>query len=114
MNWPHGNLVRAQIVRELANQARPQLVLVRYGREHNLDWDWVYNASDIDHSKVVWARDMGEKDNEELLRYFRNRQIWLLEADAPSPKVVPYPDSLQEQAKPAVTQTGREEVGKIH
>jgi hypothetical protein len=91
MKWPHGNLERAEIVRELATQARPQLVLVQYGPEHNLDLDWVYNAADIDDSKVVWARDMGEKDNEELLRYFQGRHVWLLYADQSPPKLVPYP-----------------------
>jgi hypothetical protein len=40
---------------------------------------------------------MGEKDNEELLRYFQGRQTWLLEADAPSPVLTPYPDSLRQR-----------------
>ncbi|HEX4945476.1 MAG TPA: hypothetical protein VFZ34_02270, partial [Blastocatellia bacterium] len=30
---------------------------------------------------VIWARDMGKERNAELIDYFANRQVWLLEAD---------------------------------
>jgi hypothetical protein len=33
---------------------------------------------------------MGPGQNEELLRNYRDRHIWLLEADAPTPQVSPY------------------------
>jgi len=83
---------------------------VRYGRDHNVDMEYVYNRAAIDSAKAVWARDMGEKDNAELLRYFPTRKSWLLEADAPFPQLLPYPDSLRNErnsARPA-------EVGKKH
>jgi len=51
----------------------------------------VYNEADIDGSKVVWARDMSPEENEELIRYFRDRQVWLLEADETPPKLSLYP-----------------------
>jgi hypothetical protein len=41
----------------------------------------VYNDAEIDAAKIVWARDMGAAKNEELLRYFPKRRVWLVEPD---------------------------------
>jgi hypothetical protein len=79
--WPRGNLERAAILRKLQSSPEQQLIIVRYGADHDLDHDWVYNAADIDAAKVVWARDMGPVDNAELLQYFHGRQVWRLNAD---------------------------------
>ena len=49
----------------------------------------MYNAADIDESKIVWARDMGDVDNEELLQYFHDRQVWRLDADQSPPRLAP-------------------------
>ena len=66
-------------------------MLVRYGSNHDPMLDWVYNGADIDRQKVVWARDMGEARNAELLRYFNDRGVWLLDADDLRPRLVQYP-----------------------
>jgi hypothetical protein len=66
-------------------------VLVRYKANHNVDLEWVYNHADIDGSKVVWARDMGDAKNQELLEYFMSRQAWMVDADDSPPKLSPYP-----------------------
>ncbi len=87
--WPRGNLERAAITRELQDLPGEHLVIVRYGPDHDLDREWVYNAAAIDESKIVWARDMGEMDNEELLQYFPNRHVWRLDADQPTPRLEP-------------------------
>jgi len=55
------------------------LVIVHNRRSHTGSDDWVYNKADIDHSKVVWARDMGPEKNQELLEYFSTRKVWLVE-----------------------------------
>ena len=68
-----------------------QLVLVRYGKDHIPDDEYVYNAADIDAAKVVWARDMGESDNRELLLYYKGRHVWLFEPDESPPKLSLYP-----------------------
>jgi hypothetical protein len=88
--WPRGNLKRASIVDQLQQLPGPQLVIVRYDAEHDLNSEWVYNDADIDRSKIIWARDMGYKGNQELLQYFSNRQTWLVEPDVPAPHPVPY------------------------
>jgi hypothetical protein len=91
--WPRGNLARAGILRTLEHSPGEHLVIVRYGPTHNFDRDWVYNAADIDSARVVWAWDMGEQNNQELLQYFKNRDVWLVEPDESPPKVSPYPVS---------------------
>jgi hypothetical protein len=88
--WPRGNLDRAQIVRELTRIPGKQLILVSYGPQHNVDWEWVWNEADIDNAKVVWARDMGNMGNRELLDYFKDRHVWLVNGDASPPKLEPH------------------------
>jgi len=85
---------RAAIVGQLNSLPGPQLVLVRYKPGHDTLIEWVYNDADIDSSKVIWARDMGEPQNDELLRYYPDRRIWLLEADDVPPQLSPYEANL--------------------
>jgi hypothetical protein len=66
------------------------LVIVRYAPHRIPDDEWVYNSADIDAAKIVWARDMGAAGNEELIKYFKDRRVWLLEADAHPPKLSQY------------------------
>jgi hypothetical protein len=46
----------------------------------------------------VWARDMDEKSNQELLQYFKNRSVWLLEPDESPPKLSPYLAVVREES----------------
>lgn len=85
--WPRGNLGRAAVERKLSQLPGQQLVFVRYGPQHNFDMEWVWNDAQIDDSKVVWARDMGGEKNRELLNYFKNRAVWLLNADDSPPQL---------------------------
>jgi hypothetical protein len=62
-------------------------VLVRYGPNHDIQKEWVYNAADIDRSRVVWAQDMGPKQDSELIKYFSDRNVWLLAADDVPPRL---------------------------
>ncbi|MGH9504728.1 MAG: hypothetical protein ACRD20_17890 [Terriglobales bacterium] len=87
--WPRGNLDRVAIMRQLQAAPGRHLVLVRYSPHHDVDWEWVYNAADIDDAKVVWARDMGPRDNQELLRYFHDRHVWSLNGDQSPARLEP-------------------------
>lgn len=81
-------LGRARILAELESRPGQHLVFVRYGPKHHPFREYVYNDADIDGSRVVWAREMSPEQNQKLLDYFKNRQPWLLEADAEPPRLV--------------------------
>jgi uncharacterized membrane protein len=83
-------LARAKVAEQIAANPGKQLAIVRYSPQHAPFDDWVYNAADIDGSKVVWARELYTSSNEELLRYFQDRQVWLVEPDFDPPKVSRY------------------------
>jgi len=82
---------RAQIVRDLSRGEDRHLIVVRYSPQHDGHFEWVYNAADIDGAKVVWAREMDAAGNRKLLEYFKPRRLWLLEAEAKPPALIPYP-----------------------
>jgi hypothetical protein len=92
------NLDRARASAQLEALPGEQLVIVRYNHYHLTSDEWVYNRADIDASKVVWARDMGDSGNAELIRYFPQRRIWLAEPDLAPPRLIPYPVRADEQA----------------
>ncbi|MGA2072989.1 MAG: hypothetical protein ABSH52_05740 [Terriglobia bacterium] len=82
---------RGAILARLRALPQRQLAIVRYGPDHDIYFnEWVYNEADIDQAKVIWARDMGPDKNKELVQYFRDRRVWLVEADETPPRVVPY------------------------
>jgi hypothetical protein len=82
---------RAYIAEWLSRRAGKQLVMVRYRPFHEVNQEWVYNGADIDGSKIVWAREVDPQSDAELLRYFHDRETWLLEADVLPQRVVRYP-----------------------
>ena len=90
-NINHGDpLGRIAIQRQLDAAAGQQLVFVRYWPQHQFQ-EWVHNAADIDHARIVWARDLGPDENQKLLRYYPQRTAWLLEPDAHPPRLGVYP-----------------------
>ncbi len=82
---------RADIEKNLESQPGRQLVLVRYSPKHNPIDEWVYNLSNIDGQKVIWAREMDSAHNQELMAYYRDRKVWLVEPDKPAKKLSIYP-----------------------
>ncbi len=69
---------RAEILDRLRHASGQQLVIIRYSSRHDPTHEWVYNRADIDAANVIWAQDMGDQ-NQELIRYFDMRRVWLLE-----------------------------------
>ena len=93
---PPGWFPRAVIESDLSEIPGKHLVIVRYKPEHEPVPDWVYNDANIEHARIVWARDMGSAENWELLDYYKDRRAWLLEADQNPPRLTMY--ALQESA----------------
>ena len=98
MSWHHPRdaneehmRYRAKFASELQSASGEQLVIVQYSSDHDPGEEWVYNRADIDHAKIVWAREIPDEDVRPLLAYFRNRKIWLAEPDANPPRLSTYP-----------------------
>ena len=82
---------RGRVENFLEEQPGPQLAIVRYTHQHDVLLEWVWNKADIDHQKVVWAREQKPEWTSHLLRYYSSRKAWLIEPDVNPPRVTPYP-----------------------
>jgi len=95
LTWcsPHvfDELNRARAQGTLESKPGLQLALVRYRHDRLQPVDWVANLADIDSQKVIWANDLGPKQNQELIEYFKDRKVWLVEPDKTPPQISPYP-----------------------
>jgi hypothetical protein len=99
------NWRRADVVAQLNSFPGDQLVIVRYSlTRHNIHREWVYNDADIDHSHIVWAREIPGVDIQPLLKYFQGRKVWLLEPDIRALRLAPYE---QPQPESPAVQTGQ-------
>jgi hypothetical protein len=85
-----GGFGRTDVLARLERLPGRELVIVRYSPNHDIFCEWVYNDADINAAKVIWARDMGSALNQELLGYFKDRQVLLLEADEHPAELLAY------------------------
>jgi len=85
-----GDVSRAAIQKKLENTAGRHLVIVRYGEDHNIHDEWVYNGAEIDGAKVLWARELAAEQNQKLFECFKDRQIWLVTPDTDNTYLEPY------------------------
>ncbi len=79
---------RIAINRQLARFPGKQIVFVRYSPQHGFH-EWVHNEADIDAQRIVWALDRGGIEDQKLLEYYPGRGVWVLEADARPPRLIP-------------------------
>ena len=100
---------RIEINRQIATMPGKLLVLVRYWPQHIFQDEWVYNSADIDGSRVVWAHDLGDAEDQKLLHYYPDRTVLLLEPDARPPRLAPYipeapklPEKTKENTVPKI------------
>ena len=79
----HFGADRAAAAAQLDRLPGRHLVFVRYSLAHEPGDEWVYNGADIDGSKTVWAREMSPADDEAIIRYYADRDVWLVQPDDP-------------------------------
>jgi hypothetical protein len=93
-NWfgpDHFVSERDKVAATLAQGPGGQLAIVRYAPEHDPVDEWVYNGAEIDAAKIIWARDMDHGRNDELISYYKDRKVWLIQPDSPESEIRPYP-----------------------
>ncbi len=81
---------RGRIESTLKRQGGRHLIIVRYAPHHEELDGWIANGADIDHSPIVWAREMDSAMMRSLLRDFADRRFWLMEPDAKPPRLSVY------------------------
>jgi len=91
-----GDPSRAAIQEKLSHTPGKHLVIVRYEEDHNIHDEWVYNGTEIDSAKVVWARELDPEQNAKLLAYFKDRHVWLVEPDKDNTELIPCQPLRQE------------------
>jgi hypothetical protein len=85
---------RERIKSDLESRPGKHLIIVHHQYHDIPAMDWIYNAADIDNSKVIWARDMGYLKNKELLDYYGNRQVWYVDRGDPLALIRPYSEAI--------------------
>jgi len=80
---------RARIQADLAARSGEHLIIVHYQKGEPTQ-DWIYNDADINHARVIWARDMGYLKNKELLNYYPHRQAWYTDRGDAAGLILPY------------------------
>jgi hypothetical protein len=91
----HDHPLRRTIVKQQLTAINGQLlVFVRYSPHHMYLNEWVWNEADIDHARIVLARDLGPQENEKLTHYYPKRKVLLLDPDTSEPKVQDYEGEL--------------------
>jgi len=98
LEYPVPLMERAHVEAQLNQKAGRHLIFVHYRPGHNFHHEWVYNAASIDTSHIVWAREWTAHSDQELMRYFGDRFIWVVDADEPggrpNPNLVREPTSI--------------------
>jgi hypothetical protein len=85
-----GDISRLTIQRRLEALPGKHLVMVRYGDDHNIHNDWVFNGAEIDYAKVIWAREISAEQDAKLFDYFQDRKVWLATPDTDNTYLEPY------------------------
>jgi hypothetical protein len=96
---------REQVSERLMGLGGRHVVFVRYGANHSFHDEWVYNAADVDASRITWCRAVGPTEDVEVTRYYKDRQMWVVDVDRGVVQVSRY--------QPGAEPLGRESQGWV-
>ncbi len=83
--------LRAQIERMLKERGGKYLLVVKYDPDYSFDDEIVYNLADLDNLPVVWAHYLEPDKNEALLKYYHDRQVFLINISGTILTIEPMP-----------------------
>jgi hypothetical protein len=87
-----GNLNKARIRHTLEQTPGNHLVFVKTKTSASNLFQWIYNDAEIDASRIVWARDLGEGRNAQLAGYYKHsRDVWLVDPNVEPATLTRYP-----------------------
>jgi hypothetical protein len=87
---------RSRVRTQLQHKPGRHLVLVHNHRSATGLYDWVYNEPDLQQAKIIWARDMGQEANQELIDAYPDRQVWIVDQDDGLMRLTPYENHVEE------------------
>ncbi len=90
------NVDRVRLQDQLESKPGQHILLVHNRLSASGLFDWVYNEPDLNTAKIIWARDMGEEANEQLIRAYPNRQVWIVDQDDGLRRLTPYQSHVEE------------------
>jgi hypothetical protein len=99
-----GNRNKPRIIAELAKMPGNHLVFVKPKTDsHNL-FQWIYNDADIDSSRFVWARDLGDAENAQLAASMAGRKFWIVDPNVEPATLTAYDPLTPKTALQSKTQ----------
>lgn len=84
-------LERARLTTELEKIPGEHLVFIHFHMRDTGNNFWIYNDPDLAHSRIIWAHDMGDAENQQLIRLYPNRHVWFVDKDDVANPLTPYP-----------------------
>ena len=92
---------KPRIIDQLANTPGNHLVFVRAKTDPHNRYQLIYNSAEINSSRLVWARDLGDKENARLAAYMTGRKVWMVDPNVEPATLTPYVPDTQKPAAQA-------------
>lgn len=99
-----GNRNKPRIIAELAKTPGNHLVFVKPKTDTNNLFQWIYNGADLDGSRFVWARDLGDAENAQLAASMTGRRVWMVDPNVEPASLTAYDPLTPKTALQSKTQ----------
>ena len=75
------------IEKQVQNGQERYLAIVSYDKDYSVHDEIVYNAADLENSKLIWAFDLGQEKNKTLIDDYPGRKLLHVEISGSSVKI---------------------------